>query len=141
MTHPVLHGKLDWIASLEPLQTGTAYGWLVTDGNSRKDQIAAGRDYARLNLTTTEMGIAIHPNSQALQEYEEMKELYKTIHDELGVDTCRGGYKCLYEWAMEKPNYHRRNGPWKVEFERRDNITSVDKPVIEPDIIDIFPVF
>ncbi len=71
---------------LEPLQTGTAYGWLVTDGNSRKDQITAGRDYARLNLTTTEMGIAIHPNSQALQEYDEMKELYKTIHHELNVE-------------------------------------------------------
>ena len=71
---------------LEPLQTGKAYGWLVTDGNSRKDQITAGRDYARLNLTTTEMGIAIHPNSQALQEYEEMAELYKTIHDELGIE-------------------------------------------------------
>ena len=71
---------------LEPLQTGTAYGWLVTDGNSRKDQIAAGRDYARLNLTTTGLGIAIHPNSQALQEYEEMKELYKAIHGELGVE-------------------------------------------------------
>ena len=72
---------------LEPLQTGTAYGWLVTNGNSRKDQISAGRDYARLNLTTTGMGIAIHPNSQALQEYKEMAELYKVIHDELGVET------------------------------------------------------
>ena len=71
---------------LEPLQTGTAYGWLVSDGNSRKDQIAAGRDYTRLNLTTTEMGIAIHPNSQALQEYKEMTELYKTIHDELNIE-------------------------------------------------------
>ena len=71
---------------LEPLQTGTAYGWLVTIGNSRNDQIAAGRDYVRLNLKATEMGVAIHPNSQALQEYEEMTELYKAIHDELGVE-------------------------------------------------------
>jgi hypothetical protein len=70
---------------LAPLQTGTAYGWLVTNGNSRKDQITAGRDYVRFNLKATELGLAIHPNSQALQEYEEMTELYKIIHDELAI--------------------------------------------------------
>ena len=71
--------------TLSPLKTGTAYGWLVTEGNSRLDQIKAGRDYARFNLKTTELGIAIHPNSQALQEYEEMKEQFSAIHAELGV--------------------------------------------------------
>ncbi len=71
---------------LSPLKTGTAYGWLVTDANTRNDQIIAGRDYVRLNLKATELGIAIHPNSQALQEYEEMGALFDTIHNELGVN-------------------------------------------------------
>ena len=38
---------------------------------------------------------------------------------------------------MGRESCHRRNGPWKVEFERRNKI----KPVIEPDIIDIFRFF
>ncbi len=71
---------------LAPLTTGAAHGWLVTPGNSRKDQIIAGRDYVRLNLITCETGISIHPTSQALQEYEEMAKLFKTIHDELAVE-------------------------------------------------------
>lgn len=72
---------------LEPLNTGTAYGWVVTTGNARKDQINAGRDYVRLNLKATELGIAIHPTSQALQEYNEMAELFEQIHKELAVET------------------------------------------------------
>ncbi len=71
---------------LEPLQTGTAYGWVVTDGNSRKDQITAGRDYVRLNLKATKLGIAIHPTSQALQEYKEMAGQFDAIHHELAVE-------------------------------------------------------
>lgn len=72
---------------LEPLETGTAYGWLVTDGNSRTDQINAGRDYVRFNLKATELGIAVHPNSQALQEYVEMEKLFSAIHQELEVES------------------------------------------------------
>ncbi|MEJ6404414.1 Acg family FMN-binding oxidoreductase [Yoonia sp. 2307UL14-13] len=52
----------------------------LTAGNSRKDQIAAGRDWLRLNLATTQAGLALRPVSQALQEYPEMKPLYDEIH-------------------------------------------------------------
>lgn len=72
-------------STLAPLATGSAYGWLVSPDNSRDSQINAGRDYARFNLLTTELAVDIHPNSQALQEYEEMTELFNTIHRELGV--------------------------------------------------------
>ncbi len=71
--------------TLSPLKTGTAYGWLVSEGNNRLDQIIAGRDYARFNLKATELGISIHPNSQALQEYEEMKPQFNSVHAELGI--------------------------------------------------------
>lgn len=39
----------------------------------------------RLNLTATRQGIAIHPLSQALQEYSEMASLYDELHSELQV--------------------------------------------------------
>ena len=50
--------------------------WLVAQGNSRADQVAVGRSYARLNLLATGLGLGMHPVSQALQEYPEMAPLF-----------------------------------------------------------------
>jgi hypothetical protein len=50
-------------------------GWLTTSGNGRRQQIAAGRAYLRLDLEAARHGLAIHPLSQVLQEYPEMTEL------------------------------------------------------------------
>ena len=68
--------------------TDTAMGhvWQVTSGNTRADQIAAGRDWLRLNLATTALGLGMQPLSQALQEYPEMVALYTEIHDALAPD-------------------------------------------------------
>lgn len=55
---------------------------LKTKNNKRIDQLLIGRQWARLNLTTTKMGLALHPVSQALQEYKEMKPNYEKIHNE-----------------------------------------------------------
>jgi len=49
-----------------------AHVWLSTPDNGRAAQLAAGRDWLRLNLAATAMGLALHPVSQALQEYAEM---------------------------------------------------------------------
>jgi hypothetical protein len=49
-----------------------AYVWLTTPGNSRAEQLAAGRDWLRLNLAATAGGLAMQPVSQALQEFPEM---------------------------------------------------------------------
>ncbi len=51
------------------------FGWLTTAGNSRLDQVLAGREYCRINLKTTAMGLAQHPMSQVLQEYPAMLAL------------------------------------------------------------------
>lgn len=59
-----------------------AFGWLVTPGNDRISQIEAGRAYVRLNLKATELGLAMHPVSQVLQEYPEMADLQQEF---LGV--------------------------------------------------------
>ncbi|GGX51501.1 hypothetical protein GCM10007385_20170 [Tateyamaria omphalii] len=60
--------------------TGMAYVWLTTPGNSRADQIIAGRDWLRLNLATTAAGLGMQPMSQALQEFPEMSALYDEAH-------------------------------------------------------------
>jgi hypothetical protein len=68
--------------------TDTAMGhiWLTTAGNSRVDQINAGRDWVRLHLAATALGIAVQPLSQILQEYPEMEALYDDIHKMLVPD-------------------------------------------------------
>ncbi len=61
------------VGMYEPMLAATnAYVWLTTPGNSRAEQLAVGRDWLRLNLATTAAGLALHPVSQALQEYPEM---------------------------------------------------------------------
>ena len=57
-----------------------AYLWLVTEGNRRAQQIDAGRAYVRLNLAATSLGLAMHPNEQALQEFPEVAGPYRAIH-------------------------------------------------------------
>ncbi len=66
--------------------TGVAYIWLTTDTNSRVDQLNAGRDWLRINLATTELGIAVHPMSQCLQEYSEMDAHFLAMQQLLQVE-------------------------------------------------------
>jgi len=66
-----------------------AYGWIITDGNTRRDQLAAGRAYIRMNLAATRAGLGFHPNSQSLQEYPEMADKLRDIHELLGVGSGR----------------------------------------------------
>jgi hypothetical protein len=66
-----------------------AYLWLVTDGNRRTQQVDAGRAYARVNLAGTAVGLAMHPNEQALQEYPEVAQPYRAIHALLDAPTPR----------------------------------------------------
>lgn len=62
------------------LHATPAYAVVTTRGNSRIDQIEAGRRYLRLNLTTTKLGLSLHPVSQSLQEYPEMAAHYAKAH-------------------------------------------------------------
>jgi hypothetical protein len=59
--------------------------WLVSADNSRRSQIEAGRAYMRLDLAAVGQRLAIHPNSQVLQEFSQMESLYKAFHAEVGV--------------------------------------------------------
>ena len=73
-------------------QSSTAMGfvWLSTDqaaaraaGRIRASQVEAGRAYARLQLKATELGLQMHPMSQANQEFDEMKPWYDKLHQTL----------------------------------------------------------
>jgi hypothetical protein len=68
----------------EMLMATPAYATIATLGNTRADQIEAGRKWLRLNLAATGAGIALHPISQALQEYPEMAAHFAKAHDLLG---------------------------------------------------------
>ncbi len=70
-----------------PFDTAMGFIWLKTQGNSRTGQIAAGRDYVRINLAATAQGIAMQPFSQALQEYEEMAPMFTKLRERLGIGT------------------------------------------------------
>ncbi len=75
---------LDMVTSTA--RTGMAYVWINTQGNSRAEQIMAGRDWVRLNLAATAMGLGVQPMSQALQEFPEMADLYNQAHEILAPD-------------------------------------------------------
>lgn len=60
--------------------TSMGFVWINTRGNSRKEQIAAGRSYLRVALHVTGLGLSMQPMSQALQEYAAMRPYYKKVH-------------------------------------------------------------
>ncbi len=62
------------------LHATPAYAVLTSAGNTKVDQIEVGRRWLRLNLTTTKLGLALHPCSQCLQEYPEMAVHFANAH-------------------------------------------------------------
>jgi hypothetical protein len=87
-----------------------SYLWISTPTNSRTDQIAAGRSYVRINLAATASGIAVHPVSQALQEFPEMAGEFDGLHRMLGIVTpariqmlARIGYAAAVEPSVRWP--------------------------------------
>jgi hypothetical protein len=69
----------------EMIFSAMGYVWLISDGDKRAEQIAAGRAYVRMHLEATARGIDMHPLSQALQEYEEIAALYDEAKVALGA--------------------------------------------------------
>jgi nitroreductase len=87
-----------------------AWVYLASADNGRRTQIAAGRAYARLDLAAAAAGIAIHPNSQTLQEFAEMRQLFGRMRATLGVKPpatvqmlARLGYAQEAEPAPRRP--------------------------------------
>ena len=59
--------------------------WIATPGNTRLDQLEAGRQYVRANLEATALGLGMHPMSQSLQEYAEVQPMFAAVHSLLGA--------------------------------------------------------
>ncbi len=98
-------------AVLENTDTAMGHIWQVTPDNSRAAQIGAGRDWMRLHLAATALGLGIQPLSQALQEYPEMAGYYADIHERLAPD---GGTVQMFA----RLGYGQMTGPsprWPVE--------------------------
>jgi len=72
-------GTIDFYNGL--IDSASAFGWLRTEGNTRSDQLKAGAGWVRLHLAATRENLAMHPLSQALQEFPEMNDLYEELHD------------------------------------------------------------
>ncbi len=75
--------SLDFINS--QLTNTRALGWIVTAANDRRAQLAAGAAYGRANLKAPELGLAMQPLSQALEEYLEMLPLLAEHKRALGL--------------------------------------------------------
>ena len=68
-----------------PFETASGFLWLASPDNTRTTQVAAGRAYVRAHLHATAVGVDMHPLSQALQEFPEMRGPYEDIHKTLGL--------------------------------------------------------
>jgi hypothetical protein len=69
-------------------RTAMGFVWLATAtashaaaGTTRSAEVNAGRAYLRLQLKATELGLQMHPMSQAPQEFAEMKPHYDRLHE------------------------------------------------------------
>ena len=94
------------------IEATDAMGWISTPSNSRLDQLRAGAMWLRLNLAATHLGVGMHPLSQVLQEFPEMKRLYTDFHQTVSIESparaqglFRFGYAEIPEpsprWSLE----------------------------------------
>ena len=95
-------------ATYKQAETAAAFGWILTKSNTRLDQVETGQIYARINLLTAKLGIAQHPMSQILEEYEDMRPLQQEFLNLLEIpqgSTVQMLYRLGY---AEKPPPTRR---------------------------------
>jgi hypothetical protein len=72
-----------------PFETGSGYFWIASKGNSRRSQFEAGRAYVRAHLQATANGVEMHPLSQALQEFVEVRAQYDALYPLLKLDPAQ----------------------------------------------------
>ena len=65
-------------------ETGSGYFWIASPDDSRAAQIESGRAYVRAHLHATAAGVDMHPLSQALQEFAEVRPQYDALRSLLG---------------------------------------------------------
>jgi hypothetical protein len=78
-----------------PFETGSGYFWIASNGNLRRSQFDCGRAYVRAHLQATANGVDVHPLSQALQEFAEVRPQYHAMYPLLGLDPARNTIQML----------------------------------------------
>lgn len=78
-----------------PFETASGFLWLASPDNSRATQVASGRAYVRGQLLATAAGVDMHPLSQALQEFTEMRAQRMAIHKALDLDASSATLQML----------------------------------------------
>jgi hypothetical protein len=78
-----------------PHETGSGYLWIASRGNSRRSQLDSGRAYVRAHLLACAAGVDMHPLSQALQEFAEVRPQYDVLHRLLGFDPAQNTIQML----------------------------------------------
>jgi hypothetical protein len=73
----------------DAFETGSGYLWIASSGNGRQAQLDAGRSFVRMQLRAADLGLSLHPLSQALQEFAEMHAAWLEVHRLLGLDPAR----------------------------------------------------
>jgi hypothetical protein len=66
-------------------ESAAAFGWIVTKGNFRHDQVRAGRAYERVHLTAASLGLSLHSMTSILEPYPGMEEPGEKFRDLLGI--------------------------------------------------------
>ncbi|MCE2988450.1 MAG: hypothetical protein LW830_11465, partial [Phenylobacterium sp.] len=67
------------------IEATPGFFWIRSETADRAVQLAAGRAYARAQLTAAAQGLALHPWSMTLQEFPEMAGLYRQTQELLGA--------------------------------------------------------
>ena len=98
------------LENYDPLADSAAgYVWIASDGQDRASEIETGRAYARVNLQATQLGLSMHPMSQALQEYGEMAQIKAEIDVLLNIaPTARLQMLARIGYGPEVPPAPRR---------------------------------
>lgn len=78
---PAYRQTLDFY--LKAVAATPAFLWISTAANARADQLAAGAAFIRMQQRASLLGVAVHPVSQALQEFREMAPAYDRAHEML----------------------------------------------------------
>ena len=85
---------------------------LKTQQNEFKDWVHAGEDYLRLQLACTQFNYYLHPLSQVLEEFEEMKTVRLDFEQAMGIKKEEKIQMALRFGKSKKPfqSYRRKIG-------------------------------
>lgn len=102
---PTSFGEQAVSLTKDQAHSASAYCWILSDSNERIDQVKCGEAYNRMNLIATQLGLAMHPMSQVLQEYKDMNELQQEFLKYLKIPNGKT-VQMLFRLGRAKPVTH-----------------------------------